>query len=132
MVAFSLCELTGPVTGSKSVALLKQAGETLHLRDLFSLRSLWALGYLKLDFLALLEGFEAIALDSAIVNENVRRAWLLDKTITLRVVKPLDLTGYSRHTTNPPNDSVKQTRSHWGLSHLLVNACEPGRNLKRR
>jgi coenzyme F420-reducing hydrogenase gamma subunit len=28
MVAFSSCELTGPVTGSKSVALLKQAGET--------------------------------------------------------------------------------------------------------
>jgi hypothetical protein len=27
-VAFSFCELTGPVTGSKSVALLKQAGET--------------------------------------------------------------------------------------------------------
>ena len=97
MVAFSLCELTGPVTGSKSVALQMQAGETLHLRDLFSLRSLWALGYLKLDFLALFKGFEAVALDGAIVNENVRRAWLLDKTITLRVVKPLDLTGYSRH-----------------------------------
>src|SRR5918993_5330375 len=88
-----------------------QAGETLRLRHFFSLRSLWALGYLKLNFLALFEGLEAVALDSAIVNENVRRAWLLDKTITLRIVKPLDLTGYSRHTTNPPNDSVKRTQS---------------------
>jgi hypothetical protein len=31
------------------------------------------------------------------VNEDVRRAWLFDETITLRIVKPLDLTGYSRH-----------------------------------
>ena len=97
MVAFSYCELTGPVTGSKSVALQKQAGETLHLRDFFSLRSLWALRNLKLDFLTLFEGLETVALDSAIVNEDVRRAWLLDETITLRIVKPLDLTGYSRH-----------------------------------
>ena len=97
LVALSSCELTGPVTGSKSVALPKQAGETLHLRDLFSLGSLWALGYLKLDFLTLFESLKAVALDSAIVNKDVRRAWLLDKTITLRIVKPLDLTGYSRH-----------------------------------
>jgi hypothetical protein len=55
------------------------------------------LGYLKLDFLALFESLKAVALDSAIVNEDVRRAGLLDKAITLRIVKPLDLTGYSRH-----------------------------------
>jgi hypothetical protein len=97
MVAFFLCELTGPVTGSKSVALLRKAGETLHLRNLFSLRSLWPLRNLKLDFLAFFKGLEAVTLDSAIVNEDVRRAWLLDETITLRIVKPLDLTGYSRH-----------------------------------
>ena len=97
MVAFTSCELTGPVTGSKSVALRKQAGETLRLRNFFGLRSLWALGYLKLNFLTLFESLEAVALDSAIVNENVRRAWLLDETVTLRIVKPLDLTGYSRH-----------------------------------
>src|SRR5689334_6548828 len=63
----------------QSVALLKQAGETLHLRHFFSLWSLWPLGNLKLDFLALFEGLEAVALDSAIVNKNVRRAGLLDK-----------------------------------------------------
>ena len=97
MVALTLCELTGPVTGSKSVAMRKHAGETLHLRDFFSLRSLWALCHLKLDFLTFFESLEAVTLDSAIVNEDVRRAWLLDETVTLRIVEPLDLTGYSRH-----------------------------------
>ena len=96
MAAFFLVA-TGPVTGSKSVALQKQAGETLHLGHFFSLRSFWALCHLKLNFLALFEGLEAVALDSAIVNEDVRRTWLLDETIALRIVKPLDLTGYSRH-----------------------------------
>ncbi len=96
MIAFFLVA-TGPVTGTKSVALRKQAGETLRLGHFFSLRSLWALGNLKLDFLTLFEGFEAVALDGAVVNEDVRRAGLLDETVTLRIVKPLDLTGYSRH-----------------------------------
>jgi hypothetical protein len=94
---FFLCELTGPVTGSKSVALRKQAGETLHLRNFFGLWSFRALRHLKLNFLALFKSLEAVALNGAVVNEDVRRAWLLDETITLRVVKPLDLTGYSRH-----------------------------------
>ena len=81
----------------QSVALLKQAGETLHLRNFFSLRSLWPLCHLKLDFLTLFESLEAVALDSAIVNEDIRRAGLLNKAVALRIVKPLDLTGYSRH-----------------------------------
>jgi hypothetical protein len=55
------------------------------------------LRHFKLDFLSLFEGLEAIALNGAVVYEDVRRARLLDETITLRVVKPLDLTGYSRH-----------------------------------
>src|SRR5688572_6178600 len=96
MAAFFLVA-TGPVTGTKSVALRKQAGETLRLSHFFSLRSLWALRNLKLDFLTLFESFEAVALDSAIVNKDVRRTRLLDETIALRIVKPLDLTGYSRH-----------------------------------
>ena len=85
------------MTGSKSVALRTQAGETLHLRNFFGLRSLWALGYLKLNFLTLFESLEAVALNGAIVNKDVRRTRLLDKTIALLIVKPLDLTGYSRH-----------------------------------
>jgi hypothetical protein len=51
----------------------------------------------ELDFLTLFEGLEAVTLDGAVVNEDVRRAWLFNEAITLRIVKPLDLTGYSRH-----------------------------------
>ena len=96
MVAFFLVA-TGPVTGTKSVALRKQAGETLRLGHFFSLRSLWSLCNLKLDFLSLFEGLEAVALDGAVVNEDVRRTWLHNEPIALRIVKPLGLTGYSRH-----------------------------------
>src|SRR5437016_252424 len=39
---------------------------------------------------------------------------LFNKAIALRVVKPLDLTGYSRHETNPPNDSAKRARELLG------------------
>ena len=35
MVAFFFSELTGPVTGSKSVAMRKQAGETITSSSLF-------------------------------------------------------------------------------------------------
>ena len=97
MVAFFVSELTGPVTGSKSVALLKQAGRRSHLRDFFGLWSLRTLRHLELDFLTFFEGLEAIALNGAVMNEDVGRAWLLNEAIALRVVKPLDLTGYSRH-----------------------------------
>jgi len=69
----------------------------LHLHHIFCLRSLGTLGYLKLNFLTLFESLEAVALNGAVVNEDVRRAWLFDETVSLRIVKPLDLTGYSRH-----------------------------------
>ena len=92
-----MCELTGPVTGSKSVALRKQAGRQSHLGHFFGLRSFRALRHFELDFLSLFEGLEAIALNGAVVNKDVGRAWLLNETITLRVVKPLDLTAYARH-----------------------------------
>ena len=77
------------------MALLKQAGETSHLRDFFGLWSLRPLRHFKLDFLSLFEGLEAVALNGAVMYEDVRRARLLNETITLRVVKPLDLAGYS-------------------------------------
>src|SRR5581483_6284254 len=83
----------------RSVALLKQqAGETLRLGHFFGLWTFRALRHFKLDFLALFEGLEAISLNGAVVNEDVRGARLFNEAIALRVVKPLDLTGYSRHT----------------------------------
>src|SRR5256885_627181 len=82
----------------RSVALLRASRGDLRLCHFFGLWSFRALRHFKLDFLALFESLEAVALNGAIVNEDVRRAWLLNEAVTLRVVKPLDLTGYSRHT----------------------------------
>src|SRR5947208_2667264 len=83
----------------RSVALLQRASRgDLSLCHVFGLWSFRALRHFKLDFLTLFESLETIALNGAIVNEDVRRAWLFNKAIALRVVKPLDLTGYSRHT----------------------------------
>jgi hypothetical protein len=72
-------------------------GDKLHLHYILSLRAFWTLRDLEFDLLALFEGLEAVALNGAIVNEDVRGAWLLNKTIALRVIEPLDLAGYSRH-----------------------------------
>jgi hypothetical protein len=94
--------------------MLKQAGETLHLDHFFGLWTFRALRHFKLDLLTLFESLEAFALNGAVVDEDVRRARLFNKTIALRVVKPLDLAGYSRHETNPPNDSVKRARELFG------------------
>src|SRR6266571_6809416 len=89
---------SGLTTGSGSVAMLQeQARGDLHLGHFFSLRSFRSLRHFKLDFLALFEGLEAIALNGAVMNKDVRRAGLLNEAITLRVVEPLDLAGYSRH-----------------------------------
>jgi hypothetical protein len=62
------------------------------------LRAFRPLRDLELDFLTLFESLEAVALNGAIVNKNVGCAGLFDETIALRVIKPLDLTGYSRHS----------------------------------
>ena len=87
------------MTGSGPVALLVIASRgDLRLCDFFSLWSFGALRHFELDFLALFEGLEAIALNGAVVHKDVRGAWLFNEAIALRVVKPLDLTGYSRHT----------------------------------
>src|SRR6187549_1269138 len=69
----------------------------LHLHHVFRLWTFWSLRHFELNLLTLFERLEAVALNGAIVNKDVRGAWLFDKTIALRVVKPLDLTGYSRH-----------------------------------
>src|SRR5713226_8958481 len=81
------------------VALLQRASRgDLRLCHFFGLWSFRALRHFKLDFLTLFESFKAVALNGAVVNKDIRGAWLFNEAITLRVVKPLDLTGYSRHT----------------------------------
>src|SRR5205807_8931369 len=89
---------SGLTTGRWSVAAVKQAGETLRVGHFFGLWTFRALRHFKLDFLTFFERLEAVALNGAVVNEECRGAWLLNEAVALRVVKPLDLTGYSRHT----------------------------------
>lgn len=67
---FYFAALTG-FDRKRSVALLKQAGETLHLDHFFSLWSFGALRHLELDLLTLLKGLEAIALNGAVVYKDV-------------------------------------------------------------
>ena len=68
---FLFATLAGFNYRKRSVALLKQAGETLHLDHFFSLWSLGALGHLELDFLTFFQSLETVALDGAVVNEDV-------------------------------------------------------------
>ncbi len=46
----------------------------------------------KSNFITFSEGFEAVALDSGEVNENVLATFLLNKTETLSVVEPFNFT----------------------------------------
>ena len=62
--------LTGP-DRKQSVALRKASRGDLHLYYLFSLWALRTLGDLKLDFLTLFQSFEAIALNSAVMDKDV-------------------------------------------------------------
>jgi len=96
-IAFSIPRLPGSRPEAVSGYAVKQAGR-LSFGHFFSLWSFGALRHFKFDFLALFEGLEAVALNGAVVNEDIRRTWLLNEAIALRIIKPLDLTGYSRHT----------------------------------
>jgi hypothetical protein len=96
-VAFFFIALRGLMTGSGQWLYLKALGR-LHLGHFFGLRSFRSLRNLELDFLTLFESLEAVALNGAVVNEDVGRAGLFNEAVALRVVKPLDLTGYSRHS----------------------------------
>ncbi len=53
--------------------------------------SCWAFGtinYIKLDACTLIKGLEAVALNCGVMNENIFSAILLNKTKTLRIIKP--------------------------------------------
>ena len=67
--AFAFASRT-QMTGSGQWLYLKAWG-ALHLSHFFGLRSLRSLRDLKLDFLSLFESFEAVALNGAVVNEDV-------------------------------------------------------------
>src|SRR4029453_1202866 len=78
------------------------------LCDVAGLRALWAVNDLELDRLALLEGWDPVALDRREVDEHVTAAVTFDETVTLGVVEPLDLT-CDTHRTFP----ALQWRGAW-------------------
>jgi hypothetical protein len=58
-------------------------------RDLIGLGTLCPLDDVELDLIALFEALVALALDGAVVNEDVRPALAAEEAIALCVVEPL-------------------------------------------
>ena len=61
--------------------------------DVGGLQALGTLLDLELDLLAFFQVLEAIALDSAEVDEDVRAAFALNEAITLAPIEPFDCAG---------------------------------------
>jgi hypothetical protein len=60
----------------------------LQSRDLVSLRALGSLDDVELDLIALFEALVPLALNGAVVNEDVRPAVTAEEAVSLCVVKP--------------------------------------------
>ena len=60
----------------------------LQLDNLSCSRTLGAVNNLKCYPSAFLKGFETLSLDCGVMNKNISSTILLDKTKTLRIVKP--------------------------------------------
>jgi hypothetical protein len=61
----------------------------LEARDLIGLWAFASLDDVEFHFIAFFEGFVAVELDGAVVNEYIRSIITTQETITLRVVEPL-------------------------------------------
>src|SRR3989441_1136407 len=64
-------------------------GAGLDFPDVGRLKTLWAARHLELDSVALRQALEAVALDGAVVDEDVLTAVLRDEPVALRIVEPL-------------------------------------------
>ena len=73
-IAFFLVTRSGFLTGSGQwlCSWKTSRGDKLHLHHVLSLRAFWTLRDFELNLLTLFESFEAVALNGAVVNENVR------------------------------------------------------------
>ena len=73
------------------------------LSHVLSLRTFWPVDHFELHFLPLYQGLISVAGYGAVMDENVLFAGLLNKSISLGIVKPFDLTDSLRHhNLNPP------------------------------
>ena len=97
--------------------------------DSLNVASLWAflaLSYFKAYTLTFGQSFEASALDSAEVYENVFAVILFDKAKTFAFVEPLNFASSLRHDIAPGCSPDKLVRAHMdGLSETLHL---PGKN----
>ena len=73
------------------------AGYLLAACNLICLRPFLTLNDVKLNVIAFLQAFVSIDLDRAVVDEDVGAVISSDKSISLRVVKPLDFAFVLRH-----------------------------------
>jgi hypothetical protein len=80
--------------------------------DVFGLGSLRTVDHLKLNLLALDQGFIAVAGDRTVMDENVLLSGLFNKTIALGVVKPLDLTDCLIHIFVIPPTNYQKNSDH--------------------
>src|SRR5207244_8287881 len=88
-IAFRYLRLPGSRPEAASGFASRASRGDLHLGHVFGLWSFRTLRHFKFDFLTFFESLEAVSLNGAVVNKDVRRAGLLNEAVTLRIVKPL-------------------------------------------
>ena len=89
-----------------------------------------AIGNGELNFLAVSQCLESIALDSAEMYEDVWTAFLFDKAKALGLVKPLDCAGYCRHMQFTCAAFIGTIRSRM-IKKLFIGAYEDFWNSER-
>jgi hypothetical protein len=98
------------------MAIALAARSALDFRDVNCLRTFFPLGYFKLHFLPFVERLEAVAFYRAVVNEDVSAPFLLNKAISLGIVKPLHLSRC--HFFRPPRPQCAVLAC--GLNHVAA------------
>jgi hypothetical protein len=74
--------------------------QELDLHHVLGLGAFAAFDYFKLHFLAFFQGPEALALDVAVVHEDIGTVFLGNKSIALGITEPLYLASYSHYLTS--------------------------------
>jgi len=75
----------------------------LNLHHILGLRTLFPFHNLEFDFLALLQGAKAFALDVTVVDEDIGPVGAGNKTIAFGIAEPFDLASYPHGTLTSNN-----------------------------
>jgi hypothetical protein len=95
----------------------------LKLHHILSLRALFPFHNFEFDFLTLLQSTKALAGNVAVVDEDVGSIFLGNKSVSLGIAKPFDLTLYSHKTLISQKPYQKPARAMPGNNQ--------GKNRKR-